>query len=115
MITTLRDMISDELNHRNETWNDIVSIAIGKPDYSNYEDVESDSDVIDADTGQVEYSLDMELDRPFDKGFGHRSCAPFTVWTKNYVYFPTTYDGSEWVSSVPRNPNGVACSHVGGE
>jgi hypothetical protein len=29
--------------------------------------------------------------------------------------FPATYEGSEWVGSVPRNPNGKATKHIGGE
>lgn len=33
----------------------------------------------------------------------------------DYVYFPLCYDGgSEWVGSVPRNPNGVLTMHLGG-
>lgn len=113
MITTLRDMLTDALDIRKETWDDIVSIAIGKHDPLCWDDQESESDVIDADTGEVECYLDMELDRRFDNGFGETGCAPFTAWTEKHVYFPVSYDGSEWVSSVPRNPNGVACNHVG--
>jgi hypothetical protein len=33
------------------------------------------------------------------------------MWTKDFVYFPHEYDGSESVQSVPRNPNGVAIIH----
>ena len=30
---------------------------------------------------------------------------PFTVWTKDRVYFPVVYSStSRWVESVPRNP-----------
>lgn len=32
----------------------------------------------------------------------------------DYVYFPLCYDGSEWVGSVSRNPNGVSTMHLGG-
>lgn len=39
---------------------------------------------------------------------------PFTLWTKNRVYFPAVYDGDEWVHSVPRHPNNEATEPVGG-
>ena len=57
---------------------------------------------------------EAELDTEFDNGYGGPEGVPFTVWTKNYVYFPAVYDGAEWVSCVPRNPNGHATDHVGG-
>lgn len=58
--------------------------------------------------------LDEELDRPFDGGYGSTEGAEFTAWTKNRVYFPATYDGSEWIASVPRNPCDESTPHVGG-
>ena len=38
----------------------------------------------------------------------------FTAWTTNYVYFPATYDGTEWVESVPRDPCMKKTPHIGG-
>lgn len=38
----------------------------------------------------------------------------FTVWTKTRVYFPATYDGDVWVTSVPRDPCDWAMKPVGG-
>ena len=29
----------------------------------------------------------------------------FVIYTENWIYFPVTYDGREWVDAVPRNPN----------
>lgn len=55
-----------------------------------------------------------ELDIEFYPGYGGEEGVPFTVWTKNRVYFPACYDGSEWVVSVSRNPDGVRTEHVGG-
>jgi hypothetical protein len=55
-----------------------------------------------------------ELNKEFDPGYGGEEGLPFTVWTKDYVYFPACYDGSEWVAWVHRNPDGHATSHVGG-
>ncbi len=50
----------------------------------------------------------------FYDGYGSAQGIPFTVWTTTRVYFPACYDGSEWVASVARNPDGEATYHVGG-
>ncbi len=55
-----------------------------------------------------------EMLRKFDDDYGAEEGIPFTVWTENTVYFPICYDGSEWVGSVARNPNGLATIHQGG-
>ena len=70
----------------NETWADIVSNTM----------------------------TDKDMDRPFDDGYGAEEGCEFTVWTENFVYFPACYDGSEWVASVARNPNGNPTRHIGG-
>jgi hypothetical protein len=55
-----------------------------------------------------------EMGRSFDGGYGGEEGLPFTVWTTDFVYFPVCYDGSEWVGSVARNPNGKPTPHQGG-
>lgn len=55
-----------------------------------------------------------QLTERFDPGYGGKEGCAFTVWTKNYVYFPAIYGGSEWIDSVARNPNGEATEHIGG-
>jgi len=57
---------------------------------------------------------DEEMDKEFDAGYGCEEGLPFTVWTKQRVYFPLCYDGSEWVGSASRNPDGHPMSHQGG-
>jgi hypothetical protein len=57
---------------------------------------------------------DEDMDKEFDNGYGGTEGCCFTVWTTNHVYFPAQHDGSEWVGSVPRNPNGEVTPHVGG-
>jgi hypothetical protein len=57
---------------------------------------------------------ETQLNEVFDHGFGGTNGDPFTLWTKNFVYFPACYDGSEWVASVARNPDGKATGHIGG-
>lgn len=39
---------------------------------------------------------------------------PFTVWTKNTVYFPLCYDSVDWIGHVARHPNGRPTEHQGG-
>ena len=55
-----------------------------------------------------------ELDAEFDDGWGATNGKPFTIWTKNNVYFPIRYDGREWCGFVSRNPDGKPTEHVGG-
>lgn len=78
-------LIENCMKDYNETLDDIISITI----------------------------TDEELNQPFDVGYGTAEGVPFTAWTENRVYFPVVYDGSEWVSSVPRNPNGESTQHIG--
>jgi hypothetical protein len=55
-----------------------------------------------------------QLDTEFDPDYGGTEGASFTVWTRNYVYFPACYDGAEWVAWVSRNPDAQPTSHIGG-
>lgn len=50
----------------------------------------------------------------FDPGFGGVNGPPVLAWTLERVYFPATYDGAEWLASVPRNPQPDAEGHIGG-
>lgn len=57
---------------------------------------------------------DGELEREFDSSYGGIEGAAFTAWSKDYVYFPLCYDGSEWVGFAPRNPCPRKMGHQGG-
>lgn len=57
---------------------------------------------------------DEQLDTEFDRGYGSTEGVPFTVWTKNSVYFPWCYDGAEGVARVARHPDGQPTEHIGG-
>ena len=57
---------------------------------------------------------EKEMGWYFDPSYGTEEGVPFTVWTKNRVYFPVCYDGSEWVESVSRHPDGKPTRHIGG-
>lgn len=54
------------------------------------------------------------LDLEFSANYGATNGLPFTAWTALRVYFPACYDGSEWCTSVPRDPCDESTSHVGG-
>jgi hypothetical protein len=56
---------------------------------------------------------ERELDDEFDPSYGHVRGRPFGVWTVARVYFPVSYDGAEYVASVPRDPSGPI-RHIGG-
>ncbi len=84
---TWRKMINDQLGNNKETWKDVESSTL----------------------------TEEEMDTEFDTGFGGAEDVPFTIWTKNHIYFPTVYDGAEGVSFVSRNPDGKPTSHIGGE
>lgn len=57
---------------------------------------------------------DEEFERKFDSRYGSEEGTPFTIWSKKRVYFPVSYDGSEWVGSVPRDPCDEITKHQGG-
>lgn len=69
-------------------------------------------------------SLDAALDR-LDVDFedrcgeidfyGETDSEPFWAWSKEYVYFCVEYDGSEWISRVPRNQSDGTPTHIGEE
>jgi hypothetical protein len=77
--TCWEKLISSEMEKKNESWKDVVDCTLSQE----------------------------ELIREFDAdSSGSTGGWPFTLWTKNRVYFPIEYDGSEGVTSVPRNPCG---------
>jgi len=54
------------------------------------------------------------MNKKFYVGHGIEEGEPFTLWTKDRVYFPVCYDGAESVGSVPRNPCDEVTFHIGG-
>lgn len=87
MRTNWRKAITEALKDNGEAWSDVIACTLTP------------------DQRDIEFSAD----------YGTSEGKPFTAWTKNYVYFPAVYDGSEWVESVPRNPCDVVKEHVGGQ
>lgn len=71
--------------------------------------VKDDSDVVHCTL--TNHQLNVE----FNDSYGSAEGEKFTLWTKQRVYFPVVYDGSEWAGSAPRNPCDEATEHMGGE
>jgi len=84
----------------------IVAIAVKPKGYDN----EKESRLFK----QLKSAKEM-LDYDFDSGYGGSEGPHFTAWTDTNVYFPCTYDGSEWIQNIPRNPVKLAQGHIGGE
>jgi len=84
MSTTWRELIAEEMEAWDESWENVVSCTLS----------------------------DDGLDISFDNGYGIHEGKPFTLWTAERVYFPVEYDGAEWVASVSRNPDGIPTRHM---
>lgn len=84
MDTTWRESISAEMQSNGDSWGNVEKSTLSEE----------------------------ELDVVFCNGYGLEEGVPFTVWTKDYVYFPASYDGAEWADSVPRNPCDTPKDHV---
>lgn len=69
-----------------------------------------------ADPGPVlAYSPnETAFDIEFCPGYGSEEGPPVLAWTAEYVYFPASYDGAEWMGRAPRNPRPLGQHHVGG-
>jgi len=75
-MTTWRKEIEEKMIENNEAWRDVEF-----------------------------YRANGSLDEEFDGGYGGEEGCHFVLWTKNFVYFPLCYDGSEWAGCAPRHPN----------
>ena len=97
-MATWRKHIEEEMELFNDSLDNVVSCNVIKVKRSK----------------KIENDLDW-LDIEFDDGYGIIEGFPFLLWTEKRVYFPVYYDGSEWVGSVPRNPDENAIpQHFGG-
>lgn len=87
MTNSWRDLITEQMSDRRETWGDVVQCTLS----------------------------DLELNTRFDSDYGESRGKPFTLWTQHRVYYPVVYDGAEWCDSVARNPCDEAKTHSGSE
>lgn len=58
---------------------------------------------------------DSVLDREFDAGWGAAESPDLCAWSDNHVWFSDTYDGSEGLCVVPRNPTDHCPIRPGGQ
>lgn len=96
------------------TWRNMITDAMGSDD--SFDNVVGE--VAGSFRGE-DYQFDKPpavswLDEEFEDGFGWPAGCHFTLWTKDYVYFPVCYDGAESVGRAPRNPTLQPNAHVGG-
>jgi len=83
----------------------IIAIAVQKNDWDSFRDEGTELFTDFRDAKEM-------LDYDFDDGYGGTNGPHFTAWTKDRVYFPVEYDGSENIASVPRNPCLKAIKHI---
>lgn len=88
---TWKELIEEEMEARGESYSDIV-FKYAYSEHENWDKIE------------------------FRQSYGTANGEPFIVYTLNYIYFPTTYDGWEECVAIPRNPNeNWMPKHYGGE
>jgi hypothetical protein len=104
-MSTWREKIDWEMKAENDSWENVEFLVVGKPPERWGPGFRERIPLEPALT-----PMD-ELNREFDDDFGAIEGAPFCLWTYKRVYFPTSYDGSEGVMSVSRNPDGEVVNH----
>jgi hypothetical protein len=55
----------------------------------------------------VKCTFDELPEREFNPGYGSVEGEPIYAYTKDWIYFKVCYDGAEWISWIPRNPENV--------
>ena len=80
-----QDMLIEEMTSRGETMADVEASAL----------------------------TSEQMKVTFDSGIGATHGEPFTVWTRNSVYFPLCCEGFESCGSVSRNPDEKPTAHQG--
>lgn len=106
-MATWRTLILREMEKYKDSFDNLVSFAIGPPwDDEYYDDFLQEGPV-------PTFTNESFLDEDFNEGLGGIRGRRFTVWTKDRVYFPIVYDGAESCRSVSRNPDGLPTEHIG--
>lgn len=92
--TTTKQLVLDALVENNEGPDDVVFCAFEK--LPSEDDWRTRTGII------IQCQFDELPTIEFDSGYGGVNGEPILVYTKHNVYFKCTYDGAEWVASVPR-------------
>ena len=98
-MSTWRELIEQTMEENGDDWSNVVEYKLAKNTWE-----EGDQTLLPPE----------ELDRDFHCSYGGTEGAFFTLWSREFVYFPICYDGAEWCGSAPRNPCNVALEHQGG-
>jgi hypothetical protein len=99
-MTTLMEIVKEEMEDHNENHADVQVILIGPT--SEYRDDYVRKFVDDVYVlGSYEGST----------GHGVETFPGFRMWTDNRVYFKVVYDSAEWIESVPKVGDLEASTH----
>lgn len=102
----LLEYIQEYLKNIGDSWDNIVAIWI-EPEQDSY------------DKPGIKVSKDDAAQRfvnePPGSGYGGTEDSSFHIYTKENLLFMVEYDGSEWITNIPLNPEKPrTVSHVGG-
>lgn len=88
---------------------DIEAISIGKKGWD-------DKPKLPLYFNKEELSKALQiLDFEFDSGYGGEEGYAVYVWTKDKIIVKGCYDGSEWYTAIPRNPDkNIVPTSIGG-
>ena len=86
------------------SWNELIKYEMEKrrDSWSEVEELHLEGERVSGTAAEIQCHPSMV--KKFDNSHTIKEGVPFTLFTKRRVYFPATYDGAEWVRSVPRNP-----------
>jgi len=92
--------------------NEVEAIVIGH--FGGYGT--DDRDQLSSNRNKIQKWNDVKqyMDYEYDDSWGGQDCHSVFIWTKDRIYFVGTYDGSTWITSVPRNPEDCSPHSVGG-
>jgi hypothetical protein len=97
-ITTTKSLLLEALKQTKEAPESLVCLYRAVPEGGDAYDVEMDAPIIRCSVAELP-------EREFDDGFGGVEGEPFIAFGPEYVYVKGCYDGSEWISAVPRHPD----------
>lgn len=100
-MTTLRGLIEQEMEHHGEAEADIEKILVGESGDGGENTAYVDS--LD-DLEAFEENIDRGKNREYTVYWEDR-LPNVHMWTAQRVYLKGLYDGSEWVTSLPRHPS----------
>jgi hypothetical protein len=103
-LTNVKELILSVLKDKGLDEDDVEAIHLGAKGWEMYE--KDEATVVD--------SLDA-LDYEADMGYGGENAHSFYIYTEDWILVKGTYDGSEWVHDIPRNPDkSVVPTSIGG-